>query len=102
MLIKLIISLLLLLPEVISQNTCYLDSTSVFNCSDVSSICQNYTTIIAAPDTNYTCLEPLVLNAYNLSISGTFSSLDLTGSLISVYNVSVGTDLNIGSKSSLR
>ncbi len=53
MLIKQIISLLILLPQVIAQSTCYLDSTFVFNCSDVSSVCQNYTTIIAAPDTNY-------------------------------------------------
>ncbi len=102
MLIKIIIPLLLLLPEVISQSTCYLDSTFIFNCSDISSVCQNHSNIIASPDTNYTCLEPLILNAYNLSISGTYSGLNLTGSLINVYNVSVASDLNIGSKSSLR
>lgn len=102
MFIKLIFSLLILLPEVVTQSICYLDATSVFNCSDVGSVCQNYTTIVAATDTSYQCSEPLVLSAYNLSISGNFSGLSLSGTVLSVYNMSVGADLVIGSKSSLR
>jgi len=37
-----------------------------------------------------------------LSISGNYSGLDLSGSMISVYNVAVVLDINIGSKHNLR
>ena len=81
---------------------CTLNSSSPFDCNSPSNICPNATTtIIAAPDTNYQCPQPLILSAYSFNISGSYSALEIKGSQIYVMNVIVFSDFNISSKSRL-